>query len=234
MQFVAGRMKPEKLRPGTERNDLVLNKHHLPQEINGWKQTSFEPAQPAEQLTEGQFWWTHSWRYTNSQRHPIVAFDQLGLHEWHELTVCYQANGWKIESRAIEADSRGGTPWEYVVARMSNPAGEYALLGFSVFRGDGQPMKAPHDASVINFTGRELTRGPGGIWGRLTNRITDQPVSSIVQVGLENRALQCQVFLVSDEPCDQELLSDAIQLHLATRQKLRDAWLLHAKSNVTN
>lgn len=233
LQFLAGRMKPDPRRPGAERNDLVLNKAHLPDDIHGWTQSSFEAAKPADQLAEGQFWWTHAWAYEKSGYRPIVAFDQLGLHEWHELTVCYQAKGWRIDARTVESELHGGSSCDYVVARMSNSAGESAVLAFSVFWGDGQPMKAPQDPSVINFTG--LEKDPDrGVWSRIVNRFMEPATSSAVHAGLENRALQCQVFLVSAAPLDQKWISDAVKLHLTTRQSFRDAWLLHATPRVTD
>jgi hypothetical protein len=209
-------------KPGADRDDAVLDAGTLPRKIAGWECRQFFPAVDSE----GEFLITHSWTYQLKDHSCVVAFDQLGLHEWHELTVCYEGRGWDISDRVIYTPQDDSSGWPYVVARMRNADGRYGLVIFSVFWGSGEPMAAPSDRLAVSFTGRDDANG--GLLSRLTGRLQGGTLSGDVRPGLENRGLQCQVFLTSFEALSSEQIDSVVTLHRTTREKFRTAWLAHA------
>jgi hypothetical protein len=213
-------------KPGAERDDAVFIADTLPRNIAAWEYRQFFPAVNSEINDSGQFWTTHAWTYQLKDHSCIVAFDQLGLHEWHELTVCYEGRGWDITDRVIRTPQDDSSGWPYVVARMRNADGRCGLVVFSVFWGSGEPMAAPSDRLAVSFTGRDDAHG--GLLSRITGRIQGAAVSGDVRPGLENRGLQCQVFLTSFDALSSEQVDSIVMLHRVTREKFRTAWLAHA------
>ena len=74
--------------PGPERGDMTLAKESLPAELEGWKQVAFAPAEAPEKLPDGQFWWVHSWAYSDGRHACTVSLDQADWTVWHDLTIC--------------------------------------------------------------------------------------------------------------------------------------------------
>jgi hypothetical protein len=209
-------------KPGADRDDAVLDSDTLPRKIAAWECRQFFP--PVSD--SDQSWATHAWTYQLKEHSCVVAFDQLGLREWHELTVCYEGRGWNISDRVIYTPQDDSSGWPYVVARMRNADGRYGLVVFSVFWGSGEPMAAPSDRLAVSFTGRDAA--DGGLLSRLTGRVQSGTGSGDVRPGLESRGLQCQVFLTSFEALSSKQIDSVVMLHRATREKFRTAWLAHA------
>ena len=211
-------------KPGVDRDDAVFVAEVLPNKIVEWEFQQFFPAVNADSSIAGQFWTTHAWEYGVRDHSCVVAFDQLGRHEGHELTVCYEGRGWNISERVIALPDEGND-WPYVVARMSNPDGRHGLVVFSVFWGSGEPMAVPSNRLAVSFTGR--TGAPGGLFSRLTDRVQN-PEPTNVRPGLETRGLQCQAFLTSIDVLSSQQVESVVALHRATREQFRTAWLAHA------
>lgn len=211
---------------GVDRQDAVFGADVLPDRIAEWEFQQFAPSVNADLSSSGQFWTTHAWEFRSREHSCVVAFDQLGLHEWHELTVCYEGRGWDISDRVIHTPPDDSSGWPYVVARMRNPDGRHGLVVFSVFWGSGEPMAAPADRLSVSFTGQD--DAPNGLLSRLTGRLRSRAVPENVRPGLENRGLQCQVFLTSFDALSSEQVASVVVLHRATREKFRTAWLVHA------
>jgi hypothetical protein len=227
LQFVTGRMKPEPQRPGAERDDLVLNKAHLPEDIHGWTQSSFEAAKPAEQLAEGQFWWTHSWNYVKPPMAAYVAIDQANWTSWHELTMCYQAIGWTLTDRkVIELEEAGQIRWPVVVATFEKLPSDKATLIFSMFGQDGTPLVSP-------FSGlppKAETPTENAVTDNLRNRLTYAPPPAAAALSTNatfDRVIQCQVLVQHTQELPEGALTDLIDLHHQTRLRFRSAWLNH-------
>lgn len=213
-------------KPGVDRDNAVFNAHVIPRKIAAWEFQQFFPPINAEVDSSGEFWTTHAWTYASRKHSCVVAFDQLGLQEWHELTVCYEGRGWNISERVIHTPKDEGRGWPYVVAKMSNLDGRHGLVVFSVFWGSGAPMEAPSHRLAVGFTGRYDPHG--GLLSRLRGRMQNVSVPGNVRPGLENRGLQCQVFLTSYDALSSEQVDSVVTLHRATREQFRIAWLAHA------
>lgn len=77
--------------------------------------------------------------------------------DWHELSVCYRGNGWKIDSgqwgRKIHIPSDSN--WPLATVDLVQPTGSRAFLIFSFFDASGRPVRPPMiDASQAGFLSR--------------------------------------------------------------------------------
>ncbi|MFN7868086.1 MAG: exosortase U [Planctomyces sp.] len=209
--------------PGPERGDLVLSEDSLPPELAGWKRTQFQPAEVPSDLPDGQFWWVHAWGYSDGQVACTLSLDQADWTSWHDLTVCYQAVGWKLEDRRVLdiPYPQGGT-WHVVTADFSEPSGRRAFLVFSLFGDDGTPMDSPWQGLYPEPVDDSFAK-------RMGDRFSKRPAeSSPVQKKVNHtRVLQSQVFLAYSGTLTAERREQLIQVHLEARPRFQDAWNKH-------
>ena len=204
----------DNLPPGPARGDLSLSRDSLPQQIGEWSNTAFAVQSP-EQLPQGQFWWTHRWNYANGALNGTVTLDQANFKHWHDLTVCYQSLGWTVTDRHV-ADGHNPTEnWPCIVAHMRKSETQSAMLVFSLFFDDGDPVNA-RDYETAATTRRDLGQ-------LLESRFGNKPgrTSSVASVR------QCQVLVPYEGVLDTDAKSGIIALHLQTREIFRDKWIKH-------
>ena len=213
-------------RPGPARGDLTLTADCLGTEYHEWTRKTFTPAPAPETLSEGTVAWTHSWTFERENQTALVAFDQADFAHWHDLTVCYKGIGWTLAEKstvspnapvtapAHPTDNHASTKWPYVVARLSKPGNVGALLVFSLFFDDGDPV----DAGDYD-TSKSAARGIRQMFAdRLRN---DRRTSTVASLR------QCQVFMPHSGDLTDEQFEHAIALHLGTREAFRGRWLEH-------
>lgn len=209
--------------PGPERGDLALTADALPTELAGWKQIQFKPAEVPDDLPDGQFWWVHAWGYTDGEVACTVSLDQADWTAWHDLTVCYQAVGWKLEDRKVLdiPYPQGGT-WHAVTADFSDSSGRRAFLVFSLFGDDGTPMDSPWQGLYPEPVDNSFSKRLGDRFDKSENQ--SQPVQKKMN---HTRVLQSQVFLAYSGTLSNERREKLIQLHLESRPYFQDAWNQH-------
>lgn len=212
--------------PGPARGDLAFTADCLQAEYDDWTRIAFSPAPPPESLPEGTVAWTHSWTFQQENLNALVTFDQANFAHWHDLTVCYEGIGWTLEhkstvapelpatSASSTADSYKSVAWPYVVARLQKPGNVEALLVFSLFFDDGDPV----DARDYDLA----TSAADGIERMLAGRLeTDRRISSVASIR------QCQVFVPFSGAITQAQIDLAVELHFQTREAFRTHWLQH-------
>ena len=200
--------------PGPARGDLSLMQTALPQQIGDWRFVSFEVQSP-EQLPQGQFWWTHRWDYSNDDLSSTVTLDQANFMHWHDLTVCYQAIGWTVtDKRVIDGDNEHEV-WPCVVAHLKKGGTESAMLVFSLFFDDGDPVNA-RDYEALATSRKDFGQLLGSRFEKKERR-----TSSVAGVR------QCQVLVPYRGALDSETESGIVALHLQTREIFRDEWVNH-------
>lgn len=198
--------------PGVRRGDVLLVATNLPAKINDWTQQAFHAPVAPEELPDGQYWWTHSWEFTSTHRAALVSFDQANWHGWHELTECYLAQGWELKERKI-LQLPSSPNWPCVLAKFTQ-GHEKLMVIFSMFYEDG-------DSAIPRDRIEQLTRNP------LDRRINHSPYAK------ENKGLrtfQCQLSIAHHDKLISEDEQSVIQLHHATRDKLRQHWLDNQQS----
>ncbi|MBC7965079.1 MAG: exosortase U [Fuerstia sp.] len=213
MQYISTLVNSSSQLPGTARGDLVLQPDDLPREIHGWRQTGFEPAKPPEQLPERQYWWTHSWNYTNGTLNSIVAFDQATWMNWHDLTSCYQSSGWQVSKRDIVDENEIVGDWPCVVAEFQKDGNDRGYLLFSMFYDDGVPVD-PRNSDYDR-------PDQDALGDRFKRRISQNEARS------SGRSFQCQFFLRHRDDLAPEEKKQIMQLHLESREQFRNNWLQH-------
>lgn len=183
--------------------ELQFEATDLPAEIDSktvgeevWinKTSGFENIVRNANSTYGPY--SSSWNYQQNQASEQV---QLSLDYtflgWHELRVCYQAQGWQIE-RSVVPDEN----WKSVEMSMKTASGEPAFCVFSIFDYQGEPLE-PFSDEV------------GFFLLRLRNRISRE-FSTVP-------TFQVQCFAQSSEPFTEEELDSIRQLHRQSRELLR-------------
>ena len=129
----------DKRHAGPERGDIRVAKEVLPEKIGGWRVAGF--SEPNEGGLAGVIGWTHSWNYESERMAALVAFDQIGFMRWHDLSLCYKANGCRISRMTTRsAESLSGEQWPYVEFYLSKDDGIFAYVVFSIFNGWGEPL----------------------------------------------------------------------------------------------
>ena len=189
--------------------ELAFESKDLPIEIRnstsgaaGWisKSNGFENIVRNANSTYGPY--SSSWIYSSLLQNPSarkknlaqVSLDYTFLG-WHELKVCYQAQGWKIE-RSVVPDS----DWKSVEMTMKTASGESAFCVFSIFDYQGEPLE-PFSDDV------------GFFLLRLRNRISREFSTT--------STFQVQCFVQQTDPFTGEELDEIRQLHKTTRELLK-------------
>jgi len=195
-------LSPKWKSPGPVRGDLAFEESLLADASDQWLLQSFTPPEITE---EGQYWWSHIWRFASESDLAIVAFDQAGWVGWHELSQCYTSAGWTLKSRKIEQHES----WNYVISKFSRANGEAAVLFFSMCYVDDEPIEP------WRLTLRESGRHRQSFSDLLLERNRHRRD----RVGVP--AIQCQLFLPAIHPITPDVIHNCRELHLATRERLR-------------
>lgn len=133
----------------------------------------------AEQRRADSQWGAYSrtWQYGKGSKKLVLSID-YPFHGWHELTICYRADGWTLEGRTLVDVPREGqaaqivAPGEKCVKSVLRrpEVGSYAYLLFTTFNDREQVLKAPENLSlyqrlrdrVLSFVDRVKTLGASG------------------------------------------------------------------------
>ncbi len=200
--------------PGPARGDISLSRNALPQQIGDWKFAAFEVQSP-EQLPQGQYWWTHRWNYTIQDLNSTVTLDQANFMHWHDLTVCYQGIGWTVTDKRTADGNSQAADWPCIVAHLKKSETHSAMLVFSLFFDDGDPVNA-RDYTTAATASRDF-------WQLLESRFGGKKgrKSGVARVR------QCQVLVPYEDVLDSETESSIVALHLQTREIFRDHWVKH-------
>lgn len=78
------------------------------------------------------------------------------FNDWHELSICYRGNGWRIVGSGRKIHYvKGQDDWPIVSVEFANNNGGQALLLFSLFDESGGPVRPPNDDVMsMNFVAR--------------------------------------------------------------------------------
>jgi exosortase len=120
-----------------------------PAELNGWvlRKDGFTTEQRRADSQWGAR--SHTWRYFKGPREMVVSVD-FPFHGWHELTICYEADGWLRKSRNVLPVPQVGAAVGVVADNekcvesvLHRPElGSYAYLLFTSFNDRQQPLPA--------------------------------------------------------------------------------------------
>jgi exosortase len=196
---------------------VALDQNDLPKEIEDWRWIrETENSKPylsiIREASSDLGLRSDQWIYQVGQTEAIVALDQP-FAGWHELTTCYQNNGWNLvtQGRAYkEANDKDGKSWPYIQVDLDRPTGEKAFLLFSFFDALGEPFEAPTDWGTIN---KFLIR--------VRNRLSPEVRARL----FESESYQVQLFVRSSRLLTDEERETVRSRFLEIRELLRQAYL---------
>ncbi len=122
--------------------ELPLAEANLPETIGGWTQTKFEKEERGWESSFGRR--SSIWNYQQSGQVARVSLDYY-FENWHDLMICYIGIGWDIQERKLEPPESVDDPWHTVSLFMTDKSGNKALLCYTLFTIDGQPLESPVD-----------------------------------------------------------------------------------------
>lgn len=186
----------------------------LPKVIGNWELSETSPYR-SEDREHGNDLGLHSdtWTYVAPRQFPmIVSMDQT-FPGWHELTICYQNQGWKLESRSKKKASFGDDPdqsWHYIEAEFSNNTGERAFLVFSLFDAFGEPYDPPAEWESIDF-----------YVSRIKNRLSQRVRAQLFR----GETFQTQAFVTTFTDLTDEQKEAITARYLNLREQLRQKFV---------
>lgn len=188
----------------------VLAADDLPSEIMGWQRVAFESRQ-----REGTSQWgehSHLWTFRRHDQKAVISVD-YPFRGWHELTVCYISDGWRIDGREVIAQEASvrGMPQDLVRAEMSKPeVSGYAHLVFTCFNERQEPIPDPG----IGTAGRLKRRFQE--FGRRLSTMGREGGPT----GDEAPSYQIQMFLDDARPLSQQNRAQAEEFFIAVQTRL--------------
>ncbi len=175
-----------------------------------WKQVDYHASNRVSGSDLGMR--SDSWTYTNEVKliRTTASLDQT-FPGWHELTVCYQNDGWKLVDRfVVEATDADGETWKYIEALLSKETGETGFLLFSHFDAFGNPLDVPVKWDLIT-----------SFYNRAKNRLSHRIRGSLFQ----SEAYQTQVFTAQFGQIRDDQKEAVRQQFLEIRSKMRERFL---------
>lgn len=122
--------------------------------------------------------------------------------EFHELTVCYSAIGWKLNSRSLIRTDSMDLDWAYVKASYLGEDGGSGLLLFAGLTRDGTIVQ-PTDSSLSSVFGARLND-----WAKIPSK---------------EDTLMIQLWLPSPGEITPDVIVNAEQLFLRCRNQIRNS-----------
>jgi len=107
-----------------------IGEETMPVVLAGWSRTDHGSETREAHSEEGEY--THYWVYTQDSSRIRYAMD-FPFVGWHELSNCYEGQGWHVDQRDVHTDA---SDQAYAQVQLSRPTGEFALLCFSLHRAD--------------------------------------------------------------------------------------------------
>ncbi len=201
-------------------DDMIVDfeKQDMLETIGGWKQVGYKPENRHHGADHGQR--SDVWQF-RSPAHSCSAICSLDqpFPGWHELTICYRNQGWKMVKRTRVTPETAGDeePWPYIQAMFERDTGEKGFLVFSLFNSFGDGVEAPRQYGNVEWFILAAQN-------RLSHRIRAQLY--------QGEAYQTQLFSTSFNKFDDELKAELAATHLKIRQHIRGQFL--AKTDAKN
>lgn len=193
-------LRGEPMRPARqlESSLAILSETSLPAELSGFERASYGTEVRDTGSEFGEF--SNLWDYSVQGGLARVACDHP-FSGWHGLQVCYRSLGWRVTEIRTTA---GSDDWKAVVFRMDHPdGGRHGAVVYSLFDSTGRPVQPQGIGSALEILQERLL-------GRGRNSL------------LEPQTYQIQAFAESTVRMDDQRLQQLIDLHLNSRQILKE------------
>lgn len=165
-----------------------------------------------DNYNEGDF--SESWLYKVGNHNVRVSLDYPFVG-WHELTVCYSANGWTDIKRQQHGVKRtdGRIEDGYVEASMEKQPHLFGYLIYGVFDPQGNALEP-----VEEEFWRRMTRGLGA-FKRLMSFVGGE---EMVADKLPSTSYQVQVFVQASKPLTPEEKADVLKVFEEAKTRISE------------
>lgn len=190
---------------------LLPAERDLPKISHGRERTSFSTYD----REIGDIFGRHSrvWTYSGEKTNQLVSLD-LPFVGWHGLWGCYQLTGWTNFGNELQVFSPDGITldWPFFESRLRSQDGTYAVLHFSLFDENGNPILYDPKSFENAFSDRFART----LFKDIIRQLKGVPSPS------ELATFQFQLLSRSDEPATDEQLIVFREMFLEFRQTIRD------------
>ncbi len=181
----------------------------LPSSVGEWKREQYSILNRDSQHYFGEH--SQTWVFRRNRLTAVQSLD-YPFPDWHDLTWCYTARGWEIESQSITTlpDSCG-----FVEVSLTKAPCLYGYLVFCEFDGSGMPLAARAGGTQASIFRHHATIN------RLRSHLgfTDTP-----QPDPAGPVFQFQTFMESPHPIEAEDRASLRRLFLQSQQVIRNTW----------
>ncbi len=193
------------------RDEPLLNMAYgdAPAELKGWKQRDYV-MENRERDNDDLGQRSDLWYYQAPFGEVTLSFDQM-FPGWHELTRCYRASGWKLQSRKVLASEFSGG-WPIVIAEFTRE-GEHGYLLWSLVTRDGKQLNPP---------------GQWNTWTSLKERLQNRLTPTVRGALFGIAVYQLQAFSTSVGPLTTEQRQDVLERF----KPARDAIWIRAQERI--
>jgi hypothetical protein len=115
----------------------------MPDTVGEYRRTRFERIDRGVGAELGEI--SQSWHYDGPETRSVASLD-YAFFGWHEITDCYLAQGWQVDSRELTTMSDGPTIVEVTMHRPERA--EFAHLAFLVCDPAGEPLPAAQSRKI--------------------------------------------------------------------------------------
>lgn len=172
-----------------------LDEDALPAQLGQWKRVNYEVVERERGTQWGET--SQIWQYRNDTHHMVVSVD-YPFRGWHELTTCYESDGWLLQDREVVSYHLGviDNPERCVKVELLKPqASTFAHLLFSNFNSRREPIPVPRDLGFLSEIGER--------WDVFIDRLSSMGASG-GGVGPDAQTFQLQLFIEGFVPVDDE------------------------------
>ncbi len=187
----------------------------LPTSVQGRKRVSFN----IHDREVGAVFARHSraWNYMDTNTTQTVSLD-LPFVGWHALWECYERTGWTNFGNELQLRTENGhmIEWPFFESQLRNQNGEYAILHFSLFDQNGDPV----------------LYDPGNLGNAFFHRFGRTLFRDIVRTTTGKQSpselvtFQFQILSRSDEPAADEQRQDFRRMFMEFRSTMREKSML--------
>jgi exosortase len=183
----------------------------LPADIGSWHRGEYQVVhrERSDHMAES----SQTWHYGCAERHLgcVVSLDSPYTN-FHDLAICYRCIGWEVFEKT-DVPTTGDPDCSWVQLRMRKRPGIEAIVLFSAFDRDGQPIPRPATERAGSFD-----RVQSRLAAFASLRLPDRPAPSPV---INRPVFQVQLMLESPQPLDERSIAELRSLYGQSLNRLR-------------
>lgn len=185
----------------------VFDEAFLPAKTSAGERKKFEVIDRNRASAFGEH--SQLWQYQGTAQRTSLSLDYPFVG-WHELTECYESQGWNVENRATGEAADG---LSYVTVSMQHPlTGRHGRLWFAMLTHDGRSLAVRKHGEVDELR------------DRLAARLREQLSWTGPADDDDDWTYQVQMFAESYEPPTEATAAENLSLFVDFARRLQQHW----------